>query len=67
MVYNFFDEKSCGNAVKNEIMQNKELAEELHKPIVRKFLKNKSILTFYRQYLEFLLLIFSVNTHGLFL
>ena len=27
----------AGGAVKNEIMQNKELAEELHKPIITKF------------------------------
>ena len=32
-------------------MSNKELAEELHKAIVRKFDKKKSKLTFYRQYL----------------
>ena len=30
-----------GVAVKNEIMQNKELAEELDKPIIRKFEKKK--------------------------
>ena len=32
MVYTFFDKKTTG-----EIIQNKELAEELHKPIIRKF------------------------------
>ena len=37
MVYKFFDKKTAGGAVKNEIMENKELAEELHKPIIRKF------------------------------
>ena len=30
----------------------KEFAEELHKPIIRKFEKKKCKLTFYRQYLE---------------
>ena len=30
-----------GRTVKNEIMQNKELAEELHKSIIRKFEKQK--------------------------
>ena len=29
MVYKFFDKKTAGGAVKNEIMQNKELAEKL--------------------------------------
>ena len=49
MVYKFFDKKdSCGaailankSAIKNEIISNKELAEELHKPIIRKFEKRK--------------------------
>ena len=41
MVYNFFDKKASGGAIKNEIMSNKELAEELHKPIIRKFEKKK--------------------------
>ena len=50
MVYKFFDIKVSGGAVKNEIMSNKELAQELHKPTIRKFEK-KSKLIFYRQYL----------------
>ena len=41
MVYNFFDKKTTGGAVKNEIMQNKKLEEELHKPIIKKFEKRK--------------------------
>ena len=57
MVYNFYDKKSSGGAatlarsetlatrnnslIKNEIISNKELAEELHKPIIRKFNKRK--------------------------
>ena len=53
MVYNFFDKKSAlladksptgsgfKSAIKNEIKQNKQLAEELHKPIIRKFEKRK--------------------------
>ena len=36
-----FDKKTAGGAVKNDIMQNKELAEELHKPIIRKLEKQK--------------------------
>ena len=49
MVYKSFDKKNTsladksafGGAIKNEIMSNKELAEELHKPIIRKFKKTK--------------------------
>ena len=41
MVHNFFDEMATDGAVKNEIMQNKVLAEELHKPITGKFVKRK--------------------------
>ena len=40
MVYKFFDKKSAGNGVaNNEIKQNLQLAEELHKPIIRNFKK----------------------------
>ena len=35
MVYNFFDKKTSGGTVKNKIISNKELAEALHKSIVR--------------------------------
>ena len=42
----FFDKHTAGGAVKNEVMQNKELAEELHKPIIRKFEKEKLHLSF---------------------
>ena len=35
-VYRFFDEKTSG-----EIISNKELVAELHKPIIRKFEKRK--------------------------
>ena len=37
MVYKFFDKKSKGSAIKNEIKENQQLANELHKPIIRKF------------------------------
>ena len=37
MVYKFIDKKISGGAAKNENMSNQELAEELHKPIIRKF------------------------------
>ena len=41
MVYKSFDKKSSGSGVKSIIMPNQELAEELHKPIIRKFEKQK--------------------------
>ena len=49
MAYKFFDEKRSGGAatlankyaVLNENMSNKELSEELHKPIIRKLNKRK--------------------------
>ena len=38
MVSKFFDKKSAGSDVANdEVKQNLQLAEELHKPIIRKF------------------------------
>ena len=45
MVYKFFDKKSAGSGVKHVntkiTPQNQQLAEELHKPIIRKFEKRK--------------------------
>ena len=41
--------KFFGKGIKNENMSNKELAEELQNPIIRKI--KKSILSFYRKYL----------------
>ena len=39
MVYKFFDKKSKGSGVVNE--RNYQLANELHKPIIKKFQKGK--------------------------
>ena len=39
MVYRFFDKKSKGSGIKNETKENQQLANELHKPIIRKFKK----------------------------
>ena len=40
MVYKFFDKKSAGSGVaNNEIKQNLQLTEELHKPIIRNLKK----------------------------
>ena len=41
MVFNFFDKKASGSAIRNENVSNKEFAEELDKPIIRKFNKRK--------------------------
>ena len=41
MAYKFFDKKSSGSGIKKKLISNKELAEELHKPITRKFKKRK--------------------------
>ena len=38
MIYKFFDKKSTGSGIVNN-KQNIQLAEELHKPIIRKFEK----------------------------
>ena len=34
MVYKFFDKRCKGSGINNEIKQNKQSAEELHKPII---------------------------------
>ena len=44
MVYKFFDKKSKGSGVNTPLEFNEQLAEELHKPIIRKFKKEKLIL-----------------------
>ena len=45
MVYKLFDKKSKGSGVKHVntklIPQNQQLADELHKPFIRKFEKTK--------------------------
>ena len=40
MVYKFFDKKSAGSSIANE--PNYQLANELHKPTIRKF-KNRKV------------------------
>ena len=42
---------SCGSGIKNEKISNQQLAEKLHKPIIKKIEEKKSTLTFHRQYL----------------
>ena len=41
IVYTFFDKKSKGSGANNEIKQKEQLAEELHKPITKKFKRRK--------------------------
>ena len=45
MVYTFFDKKSQGSGLANN-KENIELADELHKPIIRKFNKRKICCSF---------------------
>ena len=41
MVYKFFDKKSSGSGLANNNNKNIQLANELHKPIIKKFNKRK--------------------------
>ena len=43
MVYKFFDKKSKGSGIKNEIRENQQLANELHKLIISKFFKKRKM------------------------
>ena len=45
MVNNCFDKKTAGGGIKS-MPQNEQLAEELHKPIIRKFRKRRVDSTF---------------------
>ena len=81
IVYIFFDKKISGETVKTKIISNRELEEELHKPIIRKFNKRKIYSPFVDKTLApiwqicnwedlgfcYVLLRFMVNMHGLFL
>ena len=40
IVYKFYDKKTAGSGIKS-MQQNEQLAEEIHKPIIRKFKKRK--------------------------
>ena len=41
MAYKFFDKEASVSGAENENISNNELAEELHKPIIRKFKKRE--------------------------
>ena len=49
MVYKFFDKTSSGGGITNE--PNYQLADELHKPIIRKFKKRKVYSSFRGEYI----------------
>ena len=67
VVYKFFDKKTsalrtrsdtlasrnkfAGGGIENVNISNKELAEKLHKLIIKIFKKRRSTLTYYRQYI----------------
>ena len=86
MVYKFFDKKSAVNGVSDKIKQNQQLADELHKLIIKKFkikrvyssftsdvwgadLADMQLISKLIKELSFyyVLLIFLLNMHGLFL
>ena len=46
MVYKLFDKKTSGRCIKNENISIKELAKEIHKPIIKNFNKRKVRLLF---------------------
>ena len=78
MVYKFFDKRSKDSSVNYEIKQNEQLAEDLHKPIIRKF-KKRRVYSSFKENMQvmgkfnkkfgfyYVLLIFLANMHRLFL
>ena len=46
MVYKYFDKETSVSGIQSENISNKQLSEELHKPIIRKFEKRKVHLPF---------------------
>ena len=46
MVFKFLIKKSSRSGVNNRIKQNQQLAEELHKPIIKNFLKRRVYFSF---------------------
>ena len=43
MVYKFFDRITKGSGIKNKVIQNQQLVEELHKLVIRKLKKGEFI------------------------
>ena len=48
MVFKFFDKKSTGSGISS--ISNQQLADELHKPIIRKF-KRRKIYSSFKEYI----------------
>ena len=46
MVYKFFDKKSKGTGIKNEIKEKQQFSNELHTPVIRKFEKRNVYCSF---------------------
>ena len=46
MVYKFLGKRTSGSSIKNDNMLDKQLAKELHKPVIKKFNKRKVHSTF---------------------
>ena len=46
MIYKFFIKKTSGSGIKNEVISNTKVAEQLHKSVIRKFIKRKVHSTF---------------------
>ena len=76
LFYNLFDQKNLGETVKNEVICNEELVEELCKPSIRKFEKRNKHSSFkdnilgsdFHRFRFFLFYWhFIGNIHGLFL
>ena len=57
MLYTFLDKKSKGSGVNIPLEFNEQLAEELHKPIIIKFKKEKFILDLKTIFAELIYLI----------
>ena len=47
MIYKFFDKKTVGSGIDMNA-NNEKVAEELHKPIIRKFKKKNGLFWIYR-------------------
>ena len=61
MVYKYLEKKTFGSGIKNENFSDKELDEELHKPIIKKTQENKSTLFLYRWYLRYWSYWYAIN------
>ena len=57
----FFDRKTSGSGIKNKNISNRELAEDLHKPVIRKLKKINVIPLFTKEDLRLMAEISTVN------